>query len=322
MILIITNKEDVTTDFIVDKLNKRKALYFRLNTEDISNRIAVNFDFDRHIFTLYDMHKRIEVNLDNIGAVYFRRPKIPGTDNEKLSNAENIFLSQEFSFLLEGMYRLLGNCYWINNVYDIRKAENKIYQQVLAKEIGFDTPYSLITNDPQSFNNFIDRHNKDCIIKPIKSGLIDDESNPRIIFTSKVKLKDKEQLARVSACPVYIQNKVSKISDLRVTVVGENVFAARILSQENPDSMIDWRKGKSELLIYEKCHLPNHVVEKCVNLTRCLNLTFSAIDLIETQNGNFIFLEINPNGQWAWIENRLGYNISGTISNFLVCNDK
>ena len=58
----------------------------------------------------------------------------------------------------------------------------------------------------------------------------------------------------------------------------------------------------------------------CLKLTKKLELNFSAIDLILDKNKDYIFLEINPNGQWAWIEKRLGYNISCEIIKLLMEN--
>ncbi|MNZ28723.1 hypothetical protein D3C78_459550 [compost metagenome] len=46
---------------------------------------------------------------------------------------------------------------------------------------------------------------------------------------------------------------------------------------------------------------------------RRLNLRYGAIDFVCDPQGNLWFLEINPNGQWAWIENLTGYPIAEAI---------
>ncbi|WP_345005774.1 hypothetical protein [Snuella lapsa] len=109
------------------------------------------------------------------------------------------------------------------------------------------------------------------------------------------------------------QNEISKEYELRVTVVNGKIFAAKIDSQSNDNTKLDWRKGR---LKFSRYRLPQHIEEMCLRITSKLNLNFGAIDLIKTKN-NYVFLEINPNGQWVWIENDTGLNISDEIINFL-----
>ena len=153
--------------------------------------------------------------------------------------------------------------------------------------------------------------NKYCIIKPICSGLIEDNIFPKVVYTSKLVDLD-NHISRISICPSYIQNLIEKAFDIRVTTVGESIFATAIHSQENDSTKIDWRKGEIPPL-HTKHNLPSDIEEKCVILLKKLNLKFGAIDLILNKNNKYIFLEINPNGQWAWIEKQLGYNISNEI---------
>ena len=81
------------------------------------------------------------------------------------------------------------------------------------------------------------------------------------------------------------------------------------------ETKIDWRKKK---IPFQPYLLPNEISEKCLALTQKLNLSFGAIDIIRNKNGEYIFLEINPNGQWAWLETEAGLKISDEIINFLV----
>ena len=98
-------------------------------------------------------------------------------------------------------------------------------------------------------------------------------------------------------------------------MVGQNVFSAGVNSQTRESTKTDWRKEKLEFFIED---IPVEIKEKCILLVKNLNLKFGAIDLIKDKNGNYIFLEINPNGQWAWIENETGLKISDSIINELL----
>ena len=218
------------------------------------------------------------------------------------------------AYTLEGIYKILNNAYWISPVYAIREAENKIFQLEIAKKLGFDIPQSIISNNPTQVNDFVSANNS-CIIKPIKSGLIEDEANQKVVFTSTLNKKwiSKKELA---TCPAYLQNNIKKQKDIRVTVVGCKVFAMSIDSQCEEEAQTDWRKS-SKILKYEAIEIPKDIQNKCITLLRELNLNFGAIDFILNSVGQYIFLEINPNGQWGWVEQQVGYDISGEIANLL-----
>mgnify|MGYP005827328847 CR=1 FL=1 len=100
-------------------------------------------------------------------------------------------------------------------------------------------------------------------------------------------------------------------------VVGDKIFSAKVNSQKNKNTLIDWRKEKNPFVEYA---LPSEIEQKCIQLTRKLNISFGAIDLVRDKDGNYIFLEINPNGQWAWIEIETGLKISDEIIDFLTEN--
>lgn len=317
MIIILTNKEDVTVDFIVRELKRQEIEYYRLNTEDIPQKVEVNFSIEEDKFLLLDSVKNIEVDLNKVTSVYFRRAQVSSLAYiNEINMQERNYLRGELAYLLEGIYKILSKRYWLNNVYRIREAENKIYQLQIARELGFTIPDSVISNIPEVVKSIVDKYENNCIIKPIKSGNVDTTTSSNIIFTSKIEENFFEERARIADFPVYIQENIHKQYDLRCIVIGEQVYCAQIESQANDDSKIDWRKGTSYLK-HSVHELPIEVKEKCIELTRRLNLNYSAIDLILDKNERYIFLECNPNGQWAWLEIRLGFPISEDIVSLL-----
>jgi glutathione synthase/RimK-type ligase-like ATP-grasp enzyme len=98
-----------------------------------------------------------------------------------------------------------------------------------------------------------------------------------------------------------------------VTVVGQKTFVVAIHSQDTEETQIDWRKGSNISLEHTVIDLPDDVRSRCISLVERLGLRFGAIDLIRDRSGDFWFLEINPNGQWAWIERRTGLPITAAI---------
>jgi glutathione synthase/RimK-type ligase-like ATP-grasp enzyme len=120
--------------------------------------------------------------------------------------------------------------------------------------------------------------------------------------------------------PSSFRKKFAKGSKLRVTVVGEKVFPAAIRSQESRSLRHDWRHyphfGGSRY--YSVYSLPAKIEKLCVRLVEALGICFGAIDLIVTPDDDYVFLEVNPNGQWAWIEDFTGLPISDAIAELLI----
>ncbi|CAK8712283.1 hypothetical protein GMJAKD_01535 [Candidatus Electrothrix aarhusensis] len=317
MILFITNKEDVTVDIIVNKLNERSIPYYRFNTEELVGEIEVTFDFEHDAVYLYEKRKELKIDLNDIDSVYFRRAKLPELHSlSDVSEAEKNYLKKESFYLLQGIYDFLSVKYWLNDYWAIRKAENKIFQLQLARKIGFKVPDSLITNCIDSAEKFIKE--KECIIKPIKTGAIDGSS--KNIFTSI--LSPRAELDRIQFFPSFFQQHIKKKADIRVTIVGDQFFSAQINSQDREDTEVDWRAGNSMRLEYNHIELPGNIINKCKEFMQCLGLNYGALDFILEPSGSFTFLEINPNGQWGWIENRLNLQISDAIIDLLLTHEK
>ena len=315
-VLLISSKADLTTDFIVSKLSETGINFYRFNTEELGISVSILMDFVEEKYLLFDKELQLEIDLKEFSAVYYRRPEIPKLDIAGLSSGEIDFLRSELVYSLEGIYKLLRNAYWISPLYSIREAENKIFQLQLAKSLGFLIPPSLITNIPHEAECFFKKQDQNCVIKPIKTGLIEDVTAPKVVFTSKLQ-NFYQNSDRIQSCPTYFQRVIEKKADVRVTIVGDYIFPALIHSQEVVESQIDWRRGEIPLK-YSRIDLPSDLKNMCIHLLKSLKLRFGAIDFILDINGMYIFLEINPNGQWGWIEKQLEYDISGTIVKLLV----
>lgn len=121
--------------------------------------------------------------------------------------------------------------------------------------------------------------------------------------------------------PAILQPQLEKDFDLRITVVGKQVFPVAILSQQHAETSIDWRTwdiSEGIDLRHEPFDLPTEISEQCLALNRRLGLNFSCIDMVLTKGGEFVFLEVNPNGQWAWIESLVGLPIRDAIIDHLI----
>ncbi|TZG34241.1 hypothetical protein [Agrobacterium sp. B1(2019)] len=305
--LIVTNRRDLTTDYIVRELKRRELPYLRLNTESIAEaHVTINPLEGSFTLRLRERTQRLE----NVLAAYFRRPEEPSKPRADITPHDWEYAAGEWNGLLKSIYVFVGKRWFSHPAY-IMLAEDKPRQLIAAVRIGFRIPEGVITNDFVE----VDRLMKSgpVVGKPLKTSIVSEEGPGSIVFTSALAGILPEDAPAISLCPAIYQREIIKDADIRVTVVGSLVFAVAIHSQVTEVSRVDWRRGSNPELLHEAITLPAPIKDKCVALVEELNLRFGAIDLIRDINGEYWFLECNPNGQWAWIENRTGVRISAAI---------
>lgn len=314
MLLLVTNRRDITMDYVVAELRRRGQPFMRLNTELLPQALCSMAGYPRDEWSISLGGETVQGA--EVSGAYFRRPGAPAVSDQVVDAGERAYIEAEWSSFLKSLYsRLEGR--WLNSPTKIFMAEDKPMQLLLAQEIGFDVPQASITNDISSARAIAAV--TQAIGKPLRQAVLTGDTE-RVIFTSRLGTLEDDQAQAIAMTPFIVQAEVLKQYDVRVTVVGERVFATAIWSQENPETEIDWRQGSRPDLRHEKISLPELVREQCVELVRRLGLRYGAIDLISDRTGKLWFLEINPNGQWAWIENLTGYPIASAIVDELTVN--
>ena len=308
-VLLATNKRDVTTDFIALELEHRGVSFLRLNTEDLAEYQVVMPDGDPGRMRL--LGKNRELELAKVTGAYYRRPHPPEFPDRPAHIAT--YLQAEWSAILRSIWNALAGR-WLNCPFAILRAEDKPRQLAVARAEGLRVPRTIVTNDPDNAQRFLSQ--QPTVTKPLRHALVEDGGYGKVVFTSRVDRG--HRLDGLEAAPVILQAEVPKKADVRVVVVDEQVFATAIGSQAHEETSVDWRKGVRPDLEHRAITLPNDVSKACIAVTQSLNLRYSAIDLVEDRDGCFWFLEANPNGQWAWIEQRTGAKIAKAIVTGLV----
>ncbi|MHA1972566.1 MAG: MvdC/MvdD family ATP grasp protein [Candidatus Hodarchaeales archaeon] len=314
MILIITNKEDFTSDHVIVELHKQNIPFFRMNTEDYpfnSNIVYYHKDIEKRYY--YINNKKI--NFSDVHSIWYRRPKKPFV--EDIPKEQEKFIESETRNMFSGLWRTI-DCTWVSHPDNIRKASSKVDQLYFAKKIGFNIPDTLLTNDPFEARDFYNKLEKKMIIKPINKNYVSTDTGEKIIFTNIISESDLENFDQIQYCPVLLQQLIPKKYDIRVNIFGDKVFATEIHSQDNRyNTKIDWRRGIMDPLIHKEHNLPEIIHNHCLSLIEHYKLNFGAIDLILSPDGKYHFLEINPNGQWAWIEPLTGQPLTKALIDLL-----
>jgi glutathione synthase/RimK-type ligase-like ATP-grasp enzyme len=202
----------------------------------------------------------------------------------------------------------------------IRDGQRKLHQLALAASLGFEVPASIVTSDPAALLGFVRAHGGRCIAKHVAhtsctlAGL-DDEL---MRFTEPVTLRDLAAYKSARLAPVYAQAYVAKRVELRVTVVGDQVFAAEVSSQDAARTRHDYRRLDHRHARYRVHALPDQIAARCRAITAALGLCYGALDLVLTPDDRYVFLEINPRGEFHWVEQLTGLPITRAICELLL----
>jgi glutathione synthase/RimK-type ligase-like ATP-grasp enzyme len=205
---------------------------------------------------------------------------------------------------------------WMSHPAAVWQSEYKPFQLSLAAKMGLRIPRTVVTNDPltirKAFTDF-----GGMVVKPARTGHVTHSGQDFAIFTSLVLEHHLEELESARWSPAIYQALVPKQFDVRVTIVGRKVFAVAIDSRSDPAATIDWRQTSNPRLPHHPITLPERVTTHLLDMMHLLRLTFGAIDMIQTPSGEYVFLEVNPSGQWLWLDDMLGLGISDAVAEWL-----
>ena len=310
-VLLVTASYDVAPEYVAASLDRLGVPYFRLDTDRFP--LEIQATYDPHVGVTIRDDDRV-VRSEQIRSVWYRRMRAPPL-SRTLDCGTRDFCERESRAFLEGVLASLTTDRWLSLPAAVAQAERKPYQLGVAARLGFDIPATAMTNDESVVRAIAERHQ--LVAKAVSSGYVRGPEGNRAIFTSAVSSVDMTQLNGLSMAPVTFQEMVKKVSDIRVTVVGEDVFAAEIMSQDRESSRVDWRATDDPHLKHRRHELPHKVADLCRQLVVDLGLGFGAIDFALTEDGGYVFFEINPNGEWLWIEDQLGLPISDSIARIL-----
>lgn len=249
-------------------------------------------------------------------SVWFRRPH--------KSDVKSLPIDKKYHTVskpaLDAFYSLIDNRFsdalWVSEPWAVRRAEDKLLQLEVAYRVGLHVPTTIITTSPARAKVFAGQ--APTIAKTINGGWFEDEEGTvQAFFSSRV--DGKTDFSGVYLAPPIMQRSIDVAADVRVTVVGNRVFAADIYSHDRPASghVRDWRASDDDAVRYEICDLPQKIERQCVALVKELGLQFGAIDFVRDHKGKYWFLENNPSGQWAFVEVATGLPIAQALADLL-----
>jgi ATP-grasp ribosomal peptide maturase len=308
-VLVVTRLEDATADGVISELNRRRVSVVRLDPGDFPMAVTMNAAFDGKgtAGTLATATRTIE--LDGVRSVYWRRPT-PYAADLAMSEQTARWAVEEARYGLGGILAALPGARYVNHPWRNRDAEYKPAQLAAAARCGFNVPPTLITNDPARARAFADTHGP-VLYKPLRETEYADEGGRALTVwiedVTPAQIND-----RVRHTAHLFQQRVSKAADIRLTAVGERLFAVRIDGSPG----VDWRRHYDHLN-YTSISVPPEIAKGVREYLGAFGLTFGAFDFGLSPDGSWHWYECNPNGQWAWFPGNITSRITAAIADQL-----
>lgn len=304
-VLIISNRYDFSSDFIAVELENQKIPYLRINRDELKDYV-IEFDPLNPIIKGSFKNVTFCISKDKLKSIYFRAPTfLRDIFQDNINEEEQLIRSQWTAFVRS--LSVFEDITWLNNPIDIYKAEIKPHQLYIANKIGFKVPSTIISN--RTLNIDYDY----IAIKSIDTAIINLGEEEGFVYTELYKREEIKETKYSS--PFFIQQGLVPKLDIRVTVVENEVIAVKIFQKSNEKIDIDWRRLKEELK-YEIIELPEQIKHLCIQFLKEFNLKFGGIDLVY-HNNEYYFIEINPTGEWSWLQQNTGFRFDKVIVNSL-----
>lgn len=306
-VLVVTQADDMTADAVVGELNSRGVPVVRFDSADFPGNLTMVAEIGggRGLSGRLTTATRT-ADLANVRSLYYRRPSafsFPG-----LSTQDARFAAVQARYGLGGVLTSLPGCLYVNHPHAIADAEFKPAQLSTAVALDFDVPPTLIANDPREARAFMSSHRK-VIHKALGANRYEVDKKSAAVWTEEVCSADIDD--RVAVTAHLFQEMVEKKWDLRVTVAGKKMFFVRI---DSP--LLDWRRDYDQAR-YRATRAPAGLAGRIRSYLAHFRLASGCFDFAIDQDDRPVFLECNPNGQWAWLEAETGLPMSAAFADLL-----
>ena len=306
-VLILTCEEDVTADMVVVHLNAAGVPVVRVDPADLTGGVALSGEYVHGRFRGHLSAGGRLVSIGGLRSVWVRRPGTPAGRAAQPS----AWLTEEAAQALYGMLRG-SDARWMNHPDAARRARHKPWQLRLAQRCGLPVPATLITTFPLAAREFSERY-PDLVVKPVSGAHPQDP--PRAVPTSRV--PPDTDFSAVAFGPTLLQRRITKRADIRLTVVGDRMLAARKATAPDADTdEVDVRFAAPGAP-WRPTDVPSRIAPGVRTYLREAELAYGAFDFVEDADGTWWFLECNQSGQFGFVEVETGQPIARTIAAWL-----
>ncbi len=314
-VLCLTHAQDTYVPELMSTCLKDVGLdMVRMNTDSFPLNIEISVIQNNNDTTGKIRISDKVYDLSEFSAVWFRKnnqSNLQSSLDEKLIKQA----TKEATITKNYILYSLESLFWFDSPYNIQRGENKHLQLNLARKAGLKIPNSLLSNSPNDARDFYNTENGNIITKMVTAFSTFMSSAKAFVYTSKVKPEHLKELHSLKYCPMQFQQEIEKAYELRVIYVDGECFTGKIASSATIDvNKPDWRKAGKQDFRWEVYQLPSQESDKINVLMKSLFLKFGALDLIRSTNNEYVFLEVNPCGEWGMLQKELNLPIAQKIA--------
>lgn len=311
MILCITHSQDFyNIDLFFEYLASKNIPYFRLNSDRMNHlqKISVNEDS----FELTDESGNT-IHSKDIKGVWHRKAWGIPVPEELDEDYKKIFLSG-YANLRYNLITVLENIPWVNPYENERKIDgNKMFQLKTAKEHQLTVPETIFSNDEEKIIAFFHKFCNGKAVAKLHSLTAKTMSGENLISTMIIEEDTLEHIADIAYCPMIFQPYIDKEYELRIVYIAGEFFTGKINNSENAD----WRLAQGNY-VWSAYELPENIKAGLASMMEEMGLYIGAIDMIRGKDGEYYFLEVNPQGEWGMLQKELGFPIAEKIADNLI----
>lgn len=318
-VLIITHSEDnECVDNVSQALAEQGATTVRFNTDHYPTQVGLTTDYSNFSLNNFLQIGDQRVNLSEITSCWYRRLRVGKNIPEDMDPQLRRPSVEESRRSFFGTLHSL-DAFVLDPYRHVKRAEVKQLQLKVAVGLGLNIPKTCITNRQEEVRRFYAQCPEGVITKMQTAFAVYRGEEENVVYTNFLEEHMLDELDGLELCPMTFQEAIPKALELRVTIVGDQIFSAAIDSQQSEDTKTDWRKNGIGLIDQWVDHpLPKELQHKLLALMDYFQLNYGAIDIILHPNGKYYFLEINPNGEFMWLEDNPGYQISKQLAQVLL----
>jgi len=304
MIAVVTTPRDIHFLIVAQELRRMGKDVCLVELPRLGNEARMSMQFGTGRSQTWNVPAQATIELDHVESVWYRRP-YPAVPDPPLAASDQDWAVREWRDAVLGLF-MATKARLVSNPFAQNLASMKTYQLRVAEEVGLRIPDTVMTNDADVARSFVQKHGgrvvHKCVTTPRK----------RWVPTKRWHEEDGNELEWLYLSPTFFQEEVFAPYELRITVVGQKIFAARF---PVPAGVTDARPHIDSPYVPHR--LPDDVASRLLALMKRLDLVMGTIDMRQREDGEYVFFEVNPQGQWLYVEIKTGMPIVRAVSELL-----
>jgi glutathione synthase/RimK-type ligase-like ATP-grasp enzyme len=300
-ILIPTYSNDVHATAVATALERKGHQPVLWHGADFPTRQCASIKVTQDAFSWQVQGVGLDEPAGPFDVVWFRRPTQSVVPQDLYPGDRQIAEKSAEAFYRALWQLVAPDAFWVNPFGTNLRSDSKPVQLIEAMKAGFKVPATLFSNEPAEIRRFLAEHQGHAIYKTIRPAQWETQRGVAYLFTTDVDLADLPDDDLLQISTGIFQRKLEKAYEIRVTCFGDRAFAAKLHSQENELAKADFRRAYKTLRL-ESMALPDELCQRCFALMRKLGIVFGCFDFVVTPDDEVFFLEVNPMGQFLWVE--------------------